>query len=100
MFHAKILTNGFSENKGFLQIFEKNFGPLGRGEGKGKNLLFVNKKKQKKFINWSGPMHGVGLVGLEPPSGSPRPRGESRQKMDEVFLLLFVHKKKILAFDF
>ena len=35
---------------------------------------------------------------IEPPSGSPRPsaRGE-KILVGEVFLLLFVHKKKILA---
>jgi hypothetical protein len=44
-----------------------------------KSLLFLKKKKQKNFIHM-------------------RPgRRESRLPMDEVFLLLFVHKKKILA---
>jgi hypothetical protein len=49
------------------------------GKGKeGKSLLFLKKKKQKNFF------HMV-------PSG-----GESRLQKDEVFLLLFVHKKKTL----
>jgi hypothetical protein len=43
---------------------------------KERTLLFLKKKKQKDFSDW------------------PRsPRGD-RGAMDEVFLLLFVHKKK------
>ena len=41
------------------------------------------------------------VVGVGPPSGSPRKQGEgSKKQVNEVFLLLFVHKKKSLAFCF
>ena len=65
------------------------------GGKENKILLFVNKKKQKNFVHCFGEYGGeLGLAGQWRGGFETCGGGLARVPVDEVFLLLFVHKKK------
>ena len=65
------------------------------GDSFREGLLFVNKKKQKILYTCRGARGCLAAVGV--PGGKARIRHfiqDDENQIDEVFLLLFVHKKK------